>query len=351
MSKQTDVLNSMENKLLDKLQTSIELENSIQIVKIILTNRKTIGEPCDRKSYCPECSDVLLKKILPLVESGEQITFVIPAFPFPMQNSKKTFGIHLPDHAELLSLKHLKNICDSIKGIYKPGAKIIIAADGDVFVPVQSHWFPMEEDVPAKYIEGLKQIISLIEAENELEIWSLRDAYNYKNINKCRDQLLEDYPVSIDETRVQIKTPNTIQHLGYIGLKRYLASDGFDSPVGSKLSVKAVKRTSGELAVQSTQLAEAWSHCIEKNFPNAVRLSVHPYPAHFEGKTGIHITGTKEEWITPWHGVAVYYSMTGEWEIMKNYKAVELGGKLIHNADGHPDYYIVDSVPSKVERH
>ncbi len=188
-------------------------------------------------------------------------------------------------------------------------------------------------------------------AEDVINIWSLKDAYGLEDINECRSRLLEDYPTSLEETRAQIKEPNSIQNLAYIGQKKYFTNDGYDSPIGSKLSHTEVKRISGELAVKATHLAEAWSYCIAKRFPDAVRLSVHPYPAHWNGKTGIYLTDTQEEWITPWHGVAVLNESTGKWKIIKNYKAKEIGAVLVSRPDGQPDYYKISSLTNKIGKH
>ena len=327
------------------------LQTSLKIVEIILSNRKVSGKPCSAKLYCPDCSDGLLEKIHPLVSSGQQIRFVIPAFPFSMPNPRKKFGDTSPDRSEFLSMQHLQRFCLSLKSVYPPGAKMLIASDGDVLRPVWSYWFPIQEDTPMKYIDGLNQMISDIGAQDEINIWSLRDAYGCEDVNQCRAIMLEDYPTSLDETRVQIKQPNSVQNLAYIGQKRYFINDGYDSPIGSKMSRTKVKRISGELAAQATHLAEAWGYRITLEFPDAIRLSVHPYPAHFGVKTGIFLTDTHEEWMTPWHGVSVYYTLIGKWTIMKNYKAKELGGKLVHRSDGQPDHYIIDTLPTHIGKH
>jgi pyoverdine/dityrosine biosynthesis protein Dit1 len=115
---------------------------------------------------------------------------------------------------------------------------------------------------------------------------------------------------------------------------------------GSKLVRKC-----GELASEAIHLADAWSRRIALEFPDSIRLSVHPYPAHFSERIGIFLTETKEEWMTPWHGVAVYWESTNKWEIMKNYKAQELGGRLVCRADGQPDHYIIDTPSADIGKH
>jgi pyoverdine/dityrosine biosynthesis protein Dit1 len=58
---------------------------------------------------------------------------VLPAFPFKSPNRvDKTLG-SLPDLGEELALQHLNGLCESIKEIYEPGAKVTITSDGLVY--------------------------------------------------------------------------------------------------------------------------------------------------------------------------------------------------------------------------
>jgi hypothetical protein len=76
-------------------------------------------------------------RFLPFVESyvkaNEPVRMVLPAFPFKSPNRvDKTLG-SLPDLGEELALQHLNGLCESIKEIYEPGAKVTITSDGLVY--------------------------------------------------------------------------------------------------------------------------------------------------------------------------------------------------------------------------
>ena len=54
----------------------------------------------------------------------------LPAFPFKSANKVYKVLGSLPDKAEQLALERLDNMCERIKSIYPPGAKVTIISDG-----------------------------------------------------------------------------------------------------------------------------------------------------------------------------------------------------------------------------
>lgn len=320
-----------------------------QITDIILANRKVRGTPCDSWQTCPECRSVLYEKVRRQVVRGKPVTMVAPCFPFAMPNPRKKFGLPYPDKSEELAIKHLRDLCRRIEASYAPGAQFIVASDGHVLRPFWNNWFGVtEEDVNAYTVE-LRSVVAALGASGVVRLWGLEDAVaDGKTFDEKRDLLERDYPVSLDETAELIRTPGNAQNEAYKGQKRYVCNDGFDSPHKGSVMARfgepqatnsAVRRVSSRIAEQAIHMADAWGHRISKEFPDALRLSVHPYPAHFKAKLGIHLTQTREEWITPWHGVAVYHILKDEWELMHRY-AVSPEAELIRKAD-RPYCYIV----------
>ena len=61
-------------------------------------------------------------------------------------------------------------------------------------------------------------------------------------------------------------------------------------------------------------------------FPTALRLSIHPQPAHAE-KIGIHLVETLDNWLTPWHATAV--KSGGRYVLMKRYHAERMNASLV----------------------
>lgn len=67
------------------------------------------------------------------VRSGQEIPMCLPAFPFKSPNkSSKVLG-NLPDRAEELALAHLNGLCEAVRDIYPPGARLTIISDGLVY--------------------------------------------------------------------------------------------------------------------------------------------------------------------------------------------------------------------------
>ena len=95
----------------------------------------------------------------------------------------------------------------------------------------------------------------------------------------------------------------------------------------------------GALAYQVVQRSDAWGRLLADCFPTALRLSIHPQPPHSE-KIGILLGDADDVWITPWHGVAVWWA--GRWRLMKRSDAEELGARLVER-DGGPSHFEVSS--------
>ncbi|MFU1925574.1 L-tyrosine/L-tryptophan isonitrile synthase family protein, partial [Klebsiella pneumoniae] len=51
---------------------------------------------------------------------------------------------------------------------------------------------------------------------------------------------------------------------------------------------------------------------------------------------GIHMMPTRDDWLTPWHGVAV--NTEDRFVLMKRSEVLELGGELVQ-INGQPSHY------------
>jgi pyoverdine/dityrosine biosynthesis protein Dit1 len=67
----------------------------------------------------------------------------------------------------------------------------------------------------------------------------------------------------------------------------------------------------------------------------SLRLSIHPQGPHSE-KIGILLGGANDNWLTPWHGVAV--KQDDSFRFMRRHEAEELGGRMVER-DGRPSYF------------
>jgi pyoverdine/dityrosine biosynthesis protein Dit1 len=83
----------------------------------------------------------------------------------------------------------------------------------------------------------------------------------------------------------------------------------------------------------------AWSDLIRARFGRSVRLSIHAQPSHSE-KIGIYLVPTRDNWLTPWHGVAV--EAGGRFVLMKRHQAEAVGAALVYHA-GQPSHFVTDT--------
>jgi pyoverdine/dityrosine biosynthesis protein Dit1 len=65
-----------------------------------------------------------------------------------------------------------------------------------------------------------------------------------------------------------------------------------------------VSKQCKELAYRMIQRSRAWGDLVGDVFPDSLRLSIHPQHSH-AGKIGFHLVRTRDNWLTPWHGVVV----------------------------------------------
>ena len=85
--------------------------------------------------------------------------------------------------------------------------------------------------------------------------------------------------------------------------------------------------------------SQAWSNLLDKRFPDAIRLSIHPQPCASK-KIGMHVTDSVDgdQWLTPWHAVAI--ETPDGYRLMKRRDAEAVGGVLVYQA-GRPYHYVL----------
>ena len=79
-----------------------------------------------------EINPIHHRKLVAKILMGEEISFILPAFPAKSGNRNKTYS-QLPDYGEVVSLQRLNEFALEISQLYQPGVKIIICSDGRVF--------------------------------------------------------------------------------------------------------------------------------------------------------------------------------------------------------------------------
>lgn len=261
--------------------------------------------------------------------AGTSIHFVLPAFPAKSPNLKKVLGI-FPDQAERLALNFLKSLCDEIAQLYPPGARLTICSDGRVFSDVVG----LYDDDVSIYQSEILQLVDKV-SEGSIDVFSLDHHFKSAvDFQSMRQELLREYGESLDTIRQAIKTSSR-ENILFNGIERFLFEDFLG--VRPDLSRTKVRKLAHEHAYSTIQRSHAWSALVERYFPNAVRLSIHPQPCHHT-KLGIQLIDSEDTWITPWHGVAVFTN--GDFKLMKRYEAEQLGASLQYE-NGRPSYFII----------
>jgi pyoverdine/dityrosine biosynthesis protein Dit1 len=253
---------------------------------------------------------------------------VLPAFPAKSPNTQKVLG-SLPDKAERLALEFLKSLCDEIKSLYSPGAHITICSDGRVFSDVVG---VSDEDVTAYQAEVGTLANEL--GGGALSLFALDQVISSPSFDEMRERLVSEYGDDVETIRSAIKASEREKIL-FNGIERFLFEDFLG--VRTDLSRNKVRQLAHETAYSVVQRSHAWSSLVEARFPEAIRLSIHPQPCHHT-KLGIQLMDSKDNWITPWHAVAVQ-SESG-FRLMKRHEAEALGA-VLQQENGRPSYFLL----------
>ncbi len=329
-------VHSQSNRELGAFDLRILKTPATEILKKLMPFRRVVrGHESCRNSACPTCMAPHIKKVQSAVAQNQVIQFVLPAFPGKSPNLAKVLGAN-PDMAERLSLQFLHELCEQIKEVYAPGAHIILCSDGRVFSDVVQ--IP-EEDITQYQIE-LDKIIEELNLTN-LSTFNLDQVCEIKSFDELRIDLMEEYGQSLEILRRKVKAgaqenstdeENELNRL-YCGMTRFLVED-LSFPGQSK-SRTAIQKDCRKRAYEVIRRSNAWSALLAEVFPQAVRLSIHPQSCGSQ-KFGIQLIGI-ENWMTPWHGVAV---KTEEgFTLMKRFEVEKLQSNLVKDSEGRPSHF------------
>jgi pyoverdine/dityrosine biosynthesis protein Dit1/AcrR family transcriptional regulator len=305
------------NRLIDSTDSPSQTATR-EILRIIFKNRKATEEHADcRNGHCEICMKLHEAKINFFVDQSKPIHFILPAFPAKSPNLTKVIG-KMPDLGEEIALTNLQRICTEIKTVYPPGAEVTICSDGRIF----SELVGVSDDDISLYVAEIKKLIDLLKLEN-IHIVNLEDLLTEGSFNEIRSKLLQQYAEPIEELEIRLKSNAEFKSL-FNGIHRFITDDRkVQFPT---LSANKVKEESKSIALKVIQHSNAWTRFLVRVFPDAFRLSIHPYPAHSE-KTGIELSRTNDNWLTPWHGVIVLKQ--DGYVLMKRSEAESAGAKPV----------------------
>jgi pyoverdine/dityrosine biosynthesis protein Dit1 len=284
------------------------------------------GEFDDRT--CINCFEARQSRIEKFVRKSEPIHFVIPAFPAKSPNDKKVLGA-LPDLGDRTALSFLQSLCDYVSHFYTPGARITICSDGHVFGDVVG----VTDGAVTAYRECVERIITTSNWTS-LDMFGLDDAFGGLNYPRLRDILDREYSDTIDELKEKIRDDPSMRSL-FNGIHRFMFEDALGLARGETSKTK-LRNESKKSAYHTILRSNAWSRVVEERFPEAMRLSIHPQPPHSE-KFGILLMRSRDNWLTPWHGVAL--DDGSGVSLVKRWEAERLNASIVWR-DGRPSHFI-----------
>ncbi|WP_177242853.1 isocyanide synthase family protein [Amycolatopsis marina] len=252
------------------------------------------------------------------VEAGRPVLFVLPAFPCKSPNEAKVLG-NVPDLAEQLALESLDTLIGQIGAVHPPGAELVIASDGRVFGDILG--IP-DEDITI-YRRELQVMIDSL-PQRRIRLIALDDfpGFARRSHDQARARLAEAYAEDLDTLRERVRAG--IDVALYRAITRFLFEDRNTATYQGSRS--ALQRTARARAYQMLQRSKAWGDLLVERYPGAVRLSIHPQPCGAP-KLGIHLTETRDNWLTPWHSVAV--DLGDRFVLMKRAEAEAAGAELV----------------------
>ncbi len=306
------------------------------ILSLVLEFQRMVGSVEEsHPSDCPCCMRPHLGKVTSAILKQQPIRFVLPAFPGKSPNLNKVLG-RLPDMAERQALRFLNKICQRIEDIYEPGAEMVICSDGRVFSDVVG----ISEEAITSYQNELSRMIRDLNLKH-IRVFNLDDYGNNEDFDQVRSELMQKHGQSLNALKEKVRrgkaetaNPEEIEaHRMYCGITRFLFEDAL-SP-GQTQSRTAIQKACRVRAYEVIRRSNAWSELLEAEFPEAVRLSIHPQ-ACGSRKLGIQLLGI-QTWLTPWHGVAV--KKDGDFVLMKRSEAEDLNSRLVKDAKGRASHY------------
>ncbi|MDP9071443.1 MAG: isocyanide synthase family protein [Actinomycetota bacterium] len=306
-----------------------------QVLRLLFSFRRvaSASDPCARRP-CGTCFAVHRSKIDVFIDKGEPIHFVLPAFPAKSPNPQKVLGA-LPDMAEDVALGFLQSFCHRVSRLYPPGARITICSDGHVFSDVVGvSDFNVCQYRRELWTKATKNGCS------SLDMFSLEDAFGGDTYAEMRQALESRFAMTIDQIRKRIRADADWLRI-FNGLHRFVFEDQLALRPGC--SRNKLRTECKELAYQLIQRSNAWSQLMADTFPDAVRLSIHPQRCH-SAKVGFHLIHTRDNWLTPWHGVVLDHG--DEFILLKRADAEQMGASLIWR-NNRPSHFLAPTIKGR----
>ncbi|CAG8267028.1 unnamed protein product [Penicillium salamii] len=331
---------SLTATAVNPLFDSVALHKAWEILDIIHRYRMPFSpNTVDRSD---EGTLKFLSIIYTQVRSSSRIQMILPAFPFKSPNRlSKTLG-PLPDKGEELGMAHLNGLCAAISDVYEPGAELTIASDGLVY----NDLLGVSDAEVYFYGEHLRQMVK-DKGYKHLTFIRLRDLVQWKvetpldvatyekHAGEFRQRLIDRFTPLDYDCRESIRADEDVctTYRGYI---KFLTKDLEHTFVGSNSSKRSHKLKLEAIAKQMIARGKAFAEAIKANYPDHVRLSIHPSCG--STKISIQVLPLAKFAITPWHS-SPCFTLDGRIEYgMRETFDQNPDVELVHK-NGQPWYY------------
>ena len=240
--------------------------------------------------------------------------------------------------AERHSLDRLNALCEDIKVVYPPGAEIVICSDGYVFSDLVR--IP-DEDV-ALYTSEIINYYNTYYPE-KFDFFDITDAFpEIKCLDSTREELMVEYGESLISLTRKSQSDRDTQSM-YRGITKFMYEDFVGLSDFTGMSNTQIQKAAKRTALRVIQRSNAWGVLLEKRFPDALRLSIHPQ-FRVSPKIGIKLSECTDCWRTPWHSVAILDNEKVYLE--KRSQIDENAYRLIFN-QGAPCHYKKEASPER----
>lgn len=275
--------------------------------------------------------EFLGKKTDKFIGSESPIEFFLPGFPCKSPNTvDKSFGA-IPDLGEVTALGRLHSMAQEISEVYGPGCRITILSDGTTFNDIVG----VTDEVRSKYSLRLRQL-----SWSPFIFWKdLRDFFpNSKTDDAVRKSLIESAKLPFRNLTdlMQLAAEDKGLRDDHDKLCSYLYND-------VRLSREAAQSEDDYLSCISKKACEmiirrmALSALIDRNVPDAIRLSIHQYSNEGPKFTFGFIEGISKS-VQPWHAVPVI-PLSGK-IALKEHCHIDKCNHALVRFDGEPWTYI-----------
>jgi pyoverdine/dityrosine biosynthesis protein Dit1 len=276
------------------------MQTKDQTINAIMKNLIALRRAYPEKLSCThahqsDCFFIHEQKLAASIASQQPIRFILPAFPAKSPNPNKT-ATAMPDLGERLALKSLNQLCKKIHAVYPLGVEIVICSDGRVFNDLVK---VSDNDVNA-YAQAIQEIIYQ-DHLSYLTTFSLDNYYCQLPYEVMREKLMYEFGESLTTLKERVKNLDHDKKL-FNGIHRFIFED--QHALFSTLTKNKIRTQTKTIAYEVIRRSNAWSRLLEKHFPEAVRLSIHPQLCGSE-KFGILLLKSEDAWATPWHRVVV----------------------------------------------